>query len=92
MGEKAKIVRRSRRGLVRRMTGSRPADEWMSVANYLKREVSEEPRHAYVGGMVYALAGSTLAHTAISTNVADMLHGQLRGKPCRPFGPDLKVR
>ncbi len=92
MGEKAKIVRRSRRGIVRRMTGSRAADEWMSVANYLKREVSEDPRQAYLGGMVYALAGSTLALTSISTNVAVCLGTQLRGKAGRPFDPDLQGR
>jgi hypothetical protein len=31
MGEKAKIARRSRRGILRRMTASRAADELMSV-------------------------------------------------------------
>lgn len=92
MKEKAKIARRSRRGIVRRMTASRAADELMSVADYLEWEASQETRNEYVGGMVYAMAGSTLAHTAISTNVAVCLGAQLRGKACRPFGPDLKVR
>ena len=92
MGEKAKIVRRSRRGIVRRMTASRAADELMSAADYLKREASEETRHEDIGGMVCALAGSTLALTSISTNVAVCLGTQLRGKAGRPFGPDLQGR
>lgn len=92
MGEKAKIARPHGRGIVRRMTAARAADELMSAADYLAWEADAETRHEYVGGMVYAMAGSTLAHTAISTNVAVCLGSQLRGKPCRPFGPDLKVR
>ena len=91
-GKKAKIARRGARGIVRRMTAERATDELMTVADYLEWEEGEEQRHEYVGGMVYDMAGSTLAHVAISTNVAVCLGVQLRGKPCRPFGPDLKVR
>ena len=91
-GKKAKIARGDARGIVRRMTAERATDELMSVADYLEWEEGEEQRHEYVGGMVYDMAGSTLAHTAISTNVTVCLGVQLRGKPCRPCGPDLKVR
>ena len=92
MGEKAKIARPIGRGIIRGMTAERAADELMSAADYLEWEAAAETRHEYIGGMVYDMAGSTLAHTAISTNTAACLGSQLRGKPCRPFSPDLKVR
>ena len=92
MGEKAKIARGGGRGIVRRMTAARAADELMSVADYLEWEEAAETRHEYVGGMVYDMAGGTRTHAAIATNALGILHHQLRGKTCRPFGPDMKVR
>jgi len=64
----------------------------MSVSDYLEWEAAAEMRHEYVGGVVYAMAGGTRRHAAIATNALGLLYGQLRGKPCRPFGPDMKVR
>ena len=92
MGRKRRLRGGARAVSSRRMTAAHAADELMSVADYLEWEEAAETRHEYVGGMIYDMAGSTLAHTAISTNAAVCLGVQLRGKPCRPFGPDLKVR
>ena len=64
----------------------------MSVADYLEWEEAAEVRHEYVGGVVYAMAGGTFPHAAIGTNVVGILHRFLRGKSCRPFGSDLKLR
>ena len=92
MGEKAKIARQVGRGIVRRMIAARAADELMSVADYLDWEEAAESRHEYVGGMVYDMAGGTNTHHEIASNVLVSLGAQLRGKPCRAYNPDTKLR
>jgi Uma2 family endonuclease len=74
------------------MTAELAADQLMTEEEYLEWEKEQEARHEYVGGMVYAMAGGTTAHSAIAANVIVSLGGQLRGKRCRPYTSDLKVR
>jgi Uma2 family endonuclease len=45
-----------------------------------------------VDGQVHAVGGGTAEHDTIGNNLRAALHAQMRGKPCRPHGPDLKVR
>ncbi len=77
------------------MTAERAAAQLMSVEDYLEWEETQEQRHEYVGGMVYAMeamAGGTIDHAAVSANSLIAIGARLRGKACRPFGSDLKVR
>lgn len=64
----------------------------MTAEDYLVWEETQGEKHEYVGGMVYAMSGGTNAHAAIIMNVGGTLHAQLRGKSCRAFSSDLKVR
>jgi Uma2 family endonuclease len=68
------------------------SSELVSVEDYLAEELRAESRHEYLGGLVYALAGASEEHNVIAANLMGMLHAQLRGKPCQPFGSDMKVR
>ena len=74
------------------MTAERAAFQLMSVEDYLAWEETQDQRHEYVGGMVYAMAGGTIDHAAVIANSLVAIGARLRGKPCRPFGSDLKVR
>jgi Uma2 family endonuclease len=38
------------------------------------------------------MGGGTAEHDTIGNNLRAALHAQLRGKRCRPHGPDLKVK
>jgi Uma2 family endonuclease len=38
------------------------------------------------------MAGGTAAHSAIQRNLIYALTGGLRGKPCQPYGSDLKIK
>jgi Uma2 family endonuclease len=66
--------------------------EPLSVEEYLAGELVAEVKHEYLGGEVHAMAGGTTRHSALATNVTVALGSALRGKPCRAFNSDLKVR
>jgi Uma2 family endonuclease len=64
----------------------------VSVEDYLAGELASDIKHEYIGGYVYAMAGSTTAHNRIATNFVGSMHRQLRGQPCESFNSDTKVR
>ena len=59
---------------------------------YLAWEADQPIRYELLDGEVYAIGGGTTEHDIICNNLRAALHGQLRGKPCRVQGPDLKVK
>ncbi len=64
----------------------------VSIEDYLAGEEHSEVKHEYLGGAVHAMAGGTNDHSAISANAIGSLFSSLRGKPCRTFTGDTKVR
>ena len=73
------------------MTALRQLDS-ISVSEYLAGEESSETKHEYLGGTVHAMAGGSIRHNNIAGNAFAFLHGKLRGKTCRPFNSDTKIR
>ncbi len=59
---------------------------------YLASELKSPTKHEYVGGSVYAMAGTRNIHNVIAGNIFGSLGTRLRGKKCRPFNSDTKVR
>jgi Uma2 family endonuclease len=49
-------------------------------------------KHEFIDGHVWAMAGGSPAHAAIAVNIAALLREQVRGRPCRVFSSDLRVR
>jgi len=74
------------------MTAQSVHDVLISPEDYLAGELCSEVKHEYLSGMVYAMAGARNLHNEIATNILVALHNRLRGKPCRPFNSDTKVR
>ena len=64
----------------------------VSVDDYLAGELSSTVKHEYLGGVVYAMAGARNAHNIIATNTLIALGSRLRGRTCRPFNSDTKIR
>ena len=62
------------------------------IDDYLAGELASPVKHEYFGGVVYAIAGARNVHNIIATNILAELHGRLRGKSCRPFNSDTKIR
>jgi Uma2 family endonuclease len=65
---------------------------FVTVEEYLSREEASSIKHEYVAGVMYAMVGATNRHNLIAMNVGGFLLGRLRGKPCRAFNSDTKIR
>jgi Uma2 family endonuclease len=63
-----------------------------SVEEYLAAEAVSAEKHEYAGGPVIAMAGATETHETIAGNLHGLLWLSLKGKPCRVFKSDLKLR
>ncbi len=74
------------------MVAELAAASLLTPEEYLAGEALAETRHEYVAGAVYAMAGGRNRHNAVKGNVFASFHAQLRGKPCRPFDSDTKIR
>jgi Uma2 family endonuclease len=59
---------------------------------YLELEEVSNTRHEYFDGEIYAMAGGTPEHAALSAAVTIALGTALRGSRYRVFSSDLKVR
>src|SRR5213082_3540827 len=62
------------------------------VKEYLAEELISPIKREYLGGMVYARAGERNAHNLIASNTLGALGARLRGKRCRGYNSDTKVR
>lgn len=62
-----------------------------SVENYLDFERMQNDRHEFLDGIVYAMAGESPNHSTICFNLITIVGGQLRGKKCRGFSPNMKI-
>src|SRR5262245_26558425 len=58
---------------------------------FLVWERSQEDRHLYVRGEVFAMAGGSPRHNALCAEIIARLAGGLRGGPCHVFTSDQKL-
>lgn len=64
----------------------------ITVDEYLADELESHVKHEYIGGLVYAATESRNVHNLIATNTIVALGARLRGRPCRPYNSDTKIR
>ncbi len=64
----------------------------VSIDAYLAGELASPVKHEYLGGMVYARAAARNAHNLIASNCLGALGSRLRGKRCRAYNSDTKIR
>lgn len=60
--------------------------------DYLDLEEASNVKHEYWAGEIYAMAGGTPEHAALSVAVSAAILDQLAGGDCRVFSSDLRVR
>ncbi|MFN4149213.1 MAG: Uma2 family endonuclease [Rhodocyclaceae bacterium] len=63
-----------------------------SAEDFLAWEATQTEKHEYIAGEVFSMAGASDAHVTISGNVFAALRSHLRGKPCRTYIADMKLR
>ncbi len=64
----------------------------LTPEEYLARERAAETKSEYIDGVLVAMGGASPRHVLITTNITGELYGQLKGRPCRVFSQDLRVR
>jgi Uma2 family endonuclease len=62
-----------------------------SFKDYLAVEESNPVRHEFLDGEIYAMAGGTILHAALTVAASFALSTNLTGR-CRVFSSDLRVR
>jgi Uma2 family endonuclease len=72
------------------MASAQP-EPYIRPDEYLTLERGAEFKSEYLNGVIYAMAGSSPEHSAITANVTIALGAALRGTPCQLFTSDLKV-
>jgi Uma2 family endonuclease len=63
----------------------------MTLAEFLAWEERQELRYEFNGFAPVAMTGGTAAHDLITFNLRKVLDARLNGKPCRPWGPNMKI-
>ena len=63
----------------------------MTLEQFLAWEAKQELRYEFDGTRPVAMTGGTVAHDKITFNIRKALDARLAGKPCQPFGPNVKV-
>lgn len=64
----------------------------LSVSEYLELEAESPVKYEYVGGEVFALAGTTDRHNQLALNLVVKLWDASRKAGCRVYASDVKVR
>lgn len=65
---------------------------FVPVEDYLQNESVQIVRHEYVDGQVYAMAGASMNHNRITSNLVRLLGNHLLGRPCDVFSSDMLLQ
>lgn len=65
---------------------------FLTEDEYLATEPDRLERHEYIDGQIRAMGGASDSHEGVSLLVASKLLQHLRGKPCRVYKGDMKLR
>ena len=62
-----------------------------SAQEYLEMEHLAETKHEFFRGEIFAMSGASLRHNKIFANLFIAIGVSLKGKPCEPFGSDMRM-
>ena len=74
------------------MTAQPQLTPYLTAEEYLARERRAEIKSEYFNGRVFAMAGASETHNLIVANVLASLVSQLKGRPCKAYASDMRVR
>ena len=64
----------------------------LTPEEYLAIERKAECKSEYFNGEMFAMSGASERHVSIVANLTYLLVGQLRGRPCKAYASDMRVR
>ncbi|MEO7394394.1 MAG: Uma2 family endonuclease [Chitinophagaceae bacterium] len=62
-----------------------------TVEEYLQMENAATEKHEYFRGEIFAMSGASPRHNVIAKNLMRDIATALRGKPCQPYGSDMRI-
>ena len=62
-----------------------------TAEEYLQIEKDSPTKNEYFKGEIFAMAGAGPRHNVIFSNLFGELAHRLKGRPCRPYGSDLRI-
>lgn len=68
------------------------AEQRLTPAEYLAIERTAEFKSEFFAGKMFAMAGASVAHNLITTNVSRELSIQLKNRPCHVYSSDMRVK
>jgi Uma2 family endonuclease len=63
----------------------------LGIQEFLAFERASAEKHEYYQGEVFAMSGAGNRHNSIQVNLIVTLGTLLKGKPCRPYGSDMRL-
>lgn len=69
-----------------------PSTAPATLADYFRAESGSAQKHEFRNGRIIAMAGASEGHVTIAGNVHAELRSRLKGKPCRSYVNELRVR
>jgi Uma2 family endonuclease len=63
----------------------------MTLSQFLVWEEGQDLRYEFDGFEAVAMNGGTVEHDEITFNIRKALDARLSGKPCRHYGPNVKI-
>lgn len=63
-----------------------------SPEEYLALERKAAYKSEYFNGEIFAMSGASEEHNLIVMNIAASLHNQFRGRPCKVYANDMRIK
>jgi Uma2 family endonuclease len=63
----------------------------LTIEEYLQFEKESPEKHEDYKGEIFAMSGASVRHNIIQMNLAAIFIMQLKGKPCQPYGSDMRI-
>ena len=64
----------------------------LTAAEYLEIERRAEFKSEFLGGEMFVMSGGTRSHSLIASNMIRAIGNQLKGRPCRVYTSDMRVK
>lgn len=71
---------------------TQPARARFTFEEYIALEEYSNVRHEFFDGQLFAMSGGTPEHAELAARCITLLSQLLRGRPCRVYSSDLRVR